>query len=257
VAAPSSARLVATREIGPLQIEDWILAVWLAVGAPAVVLVQGRGGVFAPSRPIDGLFWLVGLCGAAVCLVSRSPDQPEPTRRLSTGIAPMAAFGMFAIGLGAAAALGVSPLVGLLPTIVAAGWMTVPPQALAGLPVTPSTPPGSLFVIPAGTRRVLLTPYLLTSGSILFALLAPLRGSADFIRELFRVVSAEAPGVVPALVLAAIPMVFAIATAYAVLVYFPRQMVDCGGGLLVWAVRFAVFLVGLIFGLGWLSVLGM
>jgi hypothetical protein len=255
VTALHSARLVAARTVSPLQIEDWILALWLAFAAPTIVHVEGGAGV-GPSRPLDGLFWLVGLCGAALCLVSRSPDQPETTRRLTTGIAPLAAVGMFLVGAGAAAAMGIPPVFGLIPTIAAASWMSLPPDTALAFQVSTTTRPGTLFVLPAATRRALITPYLLASGSILYAIVAPLKGSADFIKEFFNVVAVAAPDAVPALIVAGMAGIFAIALAYGLFVYYPRQIVDRTGGPVVWVARFALFLVGLIFGLGWLSVLG-
>jgi hypothetical protein len=256
MSAETSDRL-ATVKIGmPLMLEDWILAAWVALASPAIVRAEGAG-MFAPSRPIDGLLWLAGAVGAAVCLASRNPDQPDTPRGLSAGVAPLIVAGMLVVGAGASAALGLPVLIGLLPAIAAAGWMVLPPAALAGLPIRPSTQPGSLFVLPAAIRRALLTPYLLATGGILYGLLAPLSGSARFAKGLWDVVGRWAPDALPALLMAAAAITVAVAIAYAMLVYWPRQILGRSDRPVVWAIRFGVFYIGLIFGLSWLSVVGM
>jgi hypothetical protein len=40
------------------------------------------------------------------------------------------------------------------------------------------------------------------------------------------------------------------------LIYAPRQIAEREGGPIEWLARFGLFLGGVVFGLGWLSVLG-
>ena len=245
-----SAGVFVLRAAALLQLEDWILVAWVALAAPAIFRAQGGGGLLSPTRPIDGLLWLVGVVGAAVCLVTRSPGQPMTVRPLNTGIAPMVAFGMFLVGGGASTALGVPTWVGVAPTVAAAGFLYVLPYQIPGIPT--ETP-----ILKESARRALVVPYCLTTGAILYTVVGPIFGSASLIRDVFNAVAGSTPSFIPALIVCGVGMVVGVAMVYAVLVYYPRQIVKPETGKLLWTARFAVFLIGLVFGVGFLSVLGM
>jgi hypothetical protein len=245
-----SAVVPVPRAAGPLQLEDWILAAWVALAAPALFRAQGGGALLAPSRPIDGVLWLVGVVGAAVCLVTRSPDQEVSAGSLTTGIPSMVLFGMFLVGVGASMALGIPTWVGVAPTVAAAGFMFVLPLQLPGIPTEPP-------ILRDGTRRALVVPYCLTTGAILYAVIGSIFGSPNLIRQVFSGVAGSTPSFIPVLIVCGAGMVAGVAMVYAALVYYPRQIVRPETGLILWIARFAVFLIGLVFGMGVLSALGM
>ena len=250
VATLHSAVVSVPRTAAPLRLEDWILTAWVALAVPALFRAQGGGGLLAPSRPIDGVLWLVGVVGAAVCLVTRSPDQEVPATPLTTGIPSMVAFGMFLVGVGASMALGIPTWVGVAPTVAAAGFMFVLPYQLPGIPTEPP-------ILKDGTRRALVVPYCLTTGTILYGVIGSIFGSPNLIRQVFSGAAGSTPSFIPVLIVCGVGMVAGVAMVYAVLVYYPRQIVRPETGRILWIARFAVFLIGLVFGMGILSALGM
>lgn len=145
--------------------------------------------------------------------------------------------GLMLVGGSAFAGLGFDPLAGLFLTIAAVA-------VLAGLR-------GFLPALSATTRRVLITPFVLVAGSIFWSVVHGVTGGATLAGD---------PGAIAAQLPAAAPvlgvLVLAAAVYYAMLIYAPRQIADREGGPIAWLARYALFLVSVALGLGWLSLLG-
>jgi hypothetical protein len=221
-----------------VRIEDWLLAAWVAVAAP--ILVRGQAssaGPFDGGRPMDGLIDLIAILGAFACLASRNPDAAEGSS--ITGGAAIGPFtgGLILIAVSAAAALqiGSDAAVALLIAIVAVAVIVRV----------------RWHVLPTLVRRALITPYILVAGSLFWRAINGLTDAVGM-SSLRAVAPADLGAVAP---LVGFLLAFSV-VYYAMLVYAPRQVAEREGGALAWIVRYALFVVGIALGAGWLAAVG-
>jgi hypothetical protein len=239
-ARPGRGRQVARLLSEALRLEDWLIAGWVGLAAPAIFAAQGSSGPFEPGRPLDGLIRLLGFGGALVCLATRSSDGPalaETPVLQGAAIGPLTG-GLLLVGGSAMASFGLDPAVAFGPTLLA-----VLAFALLGT---------HLPAIRTSIRRALVVPFALASGGLFWGVVRAIAGSGDVTGQVGQAIRSDPQGA--GLVVAA--LVAGAAVYYAMLIYAPRQVAEREGGPIVWLVRFGLFLVGVGLGLGWLSVLG-
>ncbi len=221
-----------------LRVEDWLLAGWVALVAPALVHAQAsESGPFDGGRPIDGLLGLAAITGATVCLATRPRGRPqEPGLLGSAAVGPFVG-GLLLVVFSASSALGLGQAANL---------------ALAGAVVAIALIARLRWPAPpAIVRRALVTPYILVAGGLFWSLIGAVTAGGDLPAQI-RSVAGSSPGSVLPIVgfLVACSAVY-----YAMLVYAPRQVADREGGPVAWLVRYALFAASIAFGAGWLVVL--
>ncbi|MFI5258717.1 MAG: hypothetical protein ACHQ01_03785 [Candidatus Limnocylindrales bacterium] len=229
--------------------EDWLLAGWIVIAAPILAHVGGTAGPFDSGHPVAGLLQLAGFAGALACLATRSPVPAGPgleseatagsrSRILdSAAIGPLVG-GLLLVGGTAFAELGLDPLTAFYPTIA----------AVLALSVLQSQLPR----VSNGVRRALVTPYLLAAGGIFWSLVRLVTGGIDF----GAAVGGSVAGLTSGVAGTASALILGAAVYYAMLIYAPRQVAEREGGPVEWLARFALFVVSVALGLGWLSILG-
>lgn len=219
------------------RIEDWALVAWMAFATPVFARIQGTTGPFDPGRPIDGVLGIAAVAGAFACLVTTSSDRPPED---GPGILERASIG---------------PLVGGLLLVATSAFAGLSLPDLGSKLVVVGAAIGIVAVrirwpkLPTTVRRALVAPFTLVAGNLFGTLIHQLTGGAAFSGP---VTATELGGLA---VLLGFCVVFA-AVFYAMLVYAPRQIAEPEGGPATWIRRFALFVAGTMFGLGWLGILG-
>jgi hypothetical protein len=227
------------RRVAPLvRIEDLVLAAWVAFTAP-LLAQQGGGGPFDGGRPIQGLFAVVGVIGAAACLAIPPSDQPEGA----------------AVGASSAT---IGPLSGGMILVAASGLSGLDaPESLIG-PLAVVSAVGILIArwrlraLSTQTRRALVVPYVLAAGGIFWQLMDAVVGPIQSNGSLRDAVLSGVPG---AGTVAGFLLAFS-AIYYAMLVYAPRQVAEHEGGPVAWIARYGLFAAGIALGMSWLTAFG-
>jgi hypothetical protein len=192
------------------------------------------------GRPLEGVVILASLAAALLCFVTTAPGtEGRPIGGyfgpLTGGVMLVAASGFTSLS---------APDGWALPIVVA---------GVAAVVVLRLRYP----VLPAPTRRGLVTPFVLVSGSIFWsvveAVIGPSGASGVTAKQLRDALVENAPGV-GAFGLA---LLAAAAVYYAMLVYAPRQIADTEGSGSAWVVRFGLFVVSVLFGVGWINAFGL
>jgi hypothetical protein len=233
-------RLISRLRAGVLvRAEDLVLAGWIGLASPALAHAQGGAGPFDPGDPIQGLLRLAGVAGALACLGTRSSDSPDSPSVLTTGVAGPVVGALMLVSAAAFGALGLDPAPGIVLSLVAA-------LILAGLR-------SRMPVLSPSVRRTLITPFVLAAGGIFWSFVEGFTGGAGLPVDPGELVSALSSSEAQFFVTILTAMA---AVYYAMLIFAPRQIAEQEGGPVEWLVRFALFLASLVFGLGWLSLLG-
>jgi hypothetical protein len=245
VASPASRRWL--DDVWLFRAEDLLLAVWIAIAAPLVVRVGGIG-VFDENRPVEGVVILSSLAAALYCLIAGTSSQDGSADRPVRGSVIGAGVGPLAGGVILVAATGFSAL------SAPDGWTA--PIAVAGL-VAIGLVRLRVPAIPAAARRAMLTPFVLVSGSLFWALmnavLGPGGASGVTASQLRDALVNQAPGAGPfALALLAFSAVY-----YAMLVFAPRHVADGEGNPVAWLVRYGLFVASMLLGWGWVNAFGL
>lgn len=219
--------------------EDWLLAGWVGLAAPALSRVQGgpSGSPFDGGRPIDGVFGLIGVLGAIACLaLPTAPAAGKPGLPGSAVVGPFVG-GLLLVTLSAVSGLGLS-------SGVVAGLAVA--IALGAVAVRLRVPPASSMV-----RRALVTPYVLVTGSVFWQLVNAVSSDGGLASQLRSASPTQLGAAAPVLgFLVAFSAIY-----YAMLVYAPRQVAEREGGLVAWLVRYALFAAGVAIGASWLAAL--
>lgn len=221
-----------------VRVEDWALAGWVALVAPALVRVQaGSSGLFDPGRPLDGLLGIVALAGVLTCLASRT-SGPAVGRGLlgSASVGPFVG-GLLLVVASTAAALELSASVVLFLGAIMAGGAVL---------IRFWLPPPSALV-----RRALVTPYVLVAGGLFWALIEAITSDGDLTAAIRQAAASDVGGVLPIVGF----LVGCSAIYYAMLVYAPRQIAEREGGPIAWLVRYGLFVASVALGAGWLLIL--
>jgi hypothetical protein len=220
------------------RIEDWLLAVWVALVAPAAIHLQPSSDIFGPGRPLDGLLGIVAITGAAVCLATRSTGSAA-----GQGLGGSAAVGPFVGGLLLVAFSTVSALE--LPEAAALALAA----AIAGIAVLTRL---RWATLPATVRRALVTPYVLVAGGLFWSAIGAVTAGGDLTAAIRQVAPSDVRAVIP---IVGFLLAFS-AVYYAMLVFAPRQVAEREGGPVAWVVRYGLFVASVMLGAGWLSLLG-
>lgn len=220
------------------RVEDWLLAGWIVLAAPALAQAGGSAGPFDSGHPIDGLLRLAGFCGAVACLATRSSGPPAGAGLAlnSASIGPLVG-GLMLVGGSAFAELGLDPAAAFAPTL--------------GIVLAVGVLQSHLPAVPTAVRRALVTPYLLVAGGLFWNIVRQVTGGLGL--------TAQSGTRLDALSAAAGPiglLVLGAAVYYAMLIYAPRQISEREGRPIEWLARFALFVASVGLGLGWLAVLG-
>jgi len=228
-----------------LQLEDGILAAWnlaavplLASGATSPLIALGG----EPST-LAGIIQLLAVAGAIAAIATRQPSR-SLYRDEAGALAPLA-FVLIGPLIGAVAfvAGSASTHLGIAVDGIAVGVAFV--AIVAAMAFGDRLP-----VIDATLRRVLVLPFILVAAGMFNTFAADLLGSVeltDFTDPSF----AEYGGLI---VLFGIMLIGGLAAFYAALVAAPRTLADPSlAGW--WPLRFALFVVSAVLGIGWLSVL--
>jgi hypothetical protein len=223
-----------------LRIEDGILAAWLGLVAPGVNTLVGPE---VSEGPVAGLVIVAATLMAIACLATRPPDQPgvrvtddgqDAPRWIIAGplvgaVALVSSAGFDHLGISFDMA-GVV-LLGAVAAIVANRWLPV---------------------LAPEWRRLLVLPFTLVAGSFFAEFAAGVVDGLDPSDLL-------APTGMPDATFAAfvvLMIVGGLAAFYAMLVVAPRQLADPEDAGFRWVIRFALFLMASLVGIGWLSALG-
>jgi hypothetical protein len=233
------------RTVG-LRAEDLALAAWNVAGVPLLA-----AGSFAPivalgdePNSLAGIVQLVAVIAAIVAVATRptgSVPSPEP---LGTD-ARLAFYGPL-VGAVAFVAGSVSAYlgIGIDGPIVGTSFIVITAAMLLG---------DRLPVIDAGLRRALILPFILVCAGVFNGFAADILDSLD-VGQLLSSLTVDGTG----FGLFVVGMLTAgLAFFYGALVIAPRMLVDpeSGGGCLLWPVRFVLYIVSAVLGIGWLSVL--
>ena len=223
-----------------LRIEDGILAAWLGFVAPGIDTLVGPE---VSEGPVAGLVIVAATLMAITCLATRPPDQPrvrvsddgqDAPRWIIAGplvgaVALVSSTGFEHLGI--SFDLGGVVLLGAVAAIVVNRWLPV---------------------LGAEWRRLLVLPFTLVAGSF-FADFA-----ADVLEGLDPSDLLGSFGMPDATFAAFVLLMITggLAAFYAMLVVAPRQLADPEDAGFRWVIRFALFLVASLLGIGWLSALG-
>ena len=222
-------------------LEDAILLAWLATLGPWFAGVQRGSDAPASATTIAvGLVELGAIVGALVCILTRGrgdPPMPEDPGASGRSFAPYPlAFALSIIGREAFDDLGIGSEVVAALAFLAAGIGTMAR--------------GLLPELAPGARRLLITPYLLVSAGVFQRFVGDIwRGTGTGLT--FWTDAGGGPG----LGILAI-VVLGTAVFYLAFIAAPRELVEAPRPAWVWPIRFAIFVLGLIFGIGLPAVIG-
>ena len=225
-----------------LRFEDGALAAWLALVAPATT---AAGGAALTEGPLAGALMILASVLAIVCLATRPPTQPG-IRLGDDGedVAPRWIIaGPLVGGLGIISSTGFEEL-GIRGVDLAGLVLLVAVAAIVGNRWLP--------VVPALVRRLLVLPFMLVAGSFFSGLAAAMLDTLDTDALLGTIGTPEWGLTAFVLVL----LVGGLGAFYAMLVVAPRQLADPEDAGVRWLLRFAVFLVASLTGIGWLTLIG-
>lgn len=219
--------------------EDWLLAAWVSIATPILFRAQGGGGPFDAGAPLLGTLRIIAVAGALICLAARRTPSD------------VAASGPSIITGGA-----VGPLVGAILLVSISGFTAIDLPSGAGTFLVIAALVGMIvvhFAVPplaAPIRRVLVTPFVLVSGSLFWTFIAAVTGEPGSATPAAAVAN-------PGTALAAGGFLIAFSGVfYVMLIFAPRQVADREGGLVTWLFRYVLFAAGVVAGLAWPRLLG-
>lgn len=248
-----------------LRAEDVLLAIWIAVAAPLLV-TSGNVGLFDTGKPFEGVAILASVGAALYVLVTRPAASTVESQTNATGEQPPTDVDAQAGGVvPTPAQMGafVGPLTGGMLLVAVTGFSALSAPDSWNLPILVA---GLVVVgivrfavpsVPVIARRALVTPFVLVSGSLFWsvidAVIGPGRASGVTASDLRDALLNNVPGAGGVgLALLAFTAVY-----YAMLVYAPRQVAESEGGPIAWLVRFGLFVVSMLFGVGWINAFGL
>lgn len=224
-----------------LRPEDGVLVAWLGVLAPAAALAVGPN---LAEGPLGGAAMVVATLLVVVCLATRPADQPGVRLMREDRTEPRWIIA--------------GPLVGAVSLISSTGFrqlgMTgidlggiVLIVAVAAIVLNRWLP-----VLPTPARRLLVMPFMLVATTYFNGLTADLLGAI----EPDAIVAAFGTPEWSFTAFVAIMVIGGLAVLYAMLIVAPRQLADPEDAGFRWVVRFVLFLVASLAGIGWLTLIG-
>ena len=214
--------------------EDWILVGWVVFGAPLVARTAAPTGPFDAGQPLQGILRLGAVLAALACVAAKRPSGAPVTDRQimeSAAVGPFSG-GLLMVAISGGIALDL-PSWGPIAFCLLAVCVMVAMRALA--------PP-----LPTVARRLLVTPFVLAAAGIFWNVIDAVLGSTAKGGG-----GGSLVGMSPVLLPVIGFLVAFSAVYYAMLIYAPRQVADREGGLVVWALRYLMFLGGIALGAGW------
>jgi hypothetical protein len=215
------------------------------IGGPAAGGLDRRGGTDPRHerqlRPLEGIVILASVAAALLCLVSKTAGD-------TTGWAPIGAW--------------IGPLSGGLLLVAMTGFTALSAPDSWNTPLVAAGLAGVVIVrlaIPSlsvAARRALVTPFVLVSGNLFWSAIDAVIGPGGGTVTAPELRDALANNTQGAGAFALVLLAFA-AVYYAMLVYAPRQIAEREGNPLAWMVRFGLFVVSVLFGLGWVNAFGL
>ena len=223
-----------------LRPEDGVLAAWIGIGAPALTAL---GGTDVAESPLAGVVIIASVIAAIVCLGTRPVDQPRVEIGETSGPRWILA-GPLIGALGLVCSIGINHL-GLADDAI-----IVAPISLAAIVALLANP--WLPVLDARWRRLLVLPFTLVAGTIFAGFSADLVEGLDPATVIGSIGTTEAAFVAFVIVM----IIGGLGAFYAMLVVAPRQLADPEDAGFRWVIRFGLFLVASLTGIGWLNFLG-
>ena len=199
------------------------MAGWVAIASPLLFRLGGDKGPFDPGQPVEGLLRLGAVLGVLACLAVRSKADAGSTPQSS--LINRAAVGPFVGGVLLVTISGFTAL-GATNAAIYAGLLAA---AIVMVAVRFMVPPVGVLA-----RRALVSPFVLIAGGLYWTFIEAVSGMKG--------------GAL--LLLVAFSAIY-----YAMLIYAPRQIAEREGSGIEWIVRYLVFVVSIVLGIGWLSVL--
>jgi hypothetical protein len=229
-----------------LRIEDLLLAAWNLVGVPLIAL-----SALAPALtlgdaqdPVAGIIQLVAVVGLIVAVATRPTgsipsDIPLGTDARLAFYGPLVAAVAFVAG-SASAYLGL----GIDGFVVGTSFLIITGAMVFG---------DRLPVIDANLRRAFVVPFIAVCAGVFNGFAADILDDLD-VGQLLTSLTVDGTGF--GLFIVGM-LVAALAFFYASLVVAPRMLVDpraVAGGCLLWPLRFVLYIVSAVLGIGWLAV---
>ncbi len=230
-----------------LQFEDLLLFIWLVLISPLLQFALAgalRGfsldsiGPTSPNAAALGVIFLGSTLLAAACTLTRAPGDGNSKEIVSGG-----AFGYAHLPM--LAATGIMIFLGL--DFFGLGDAAMGLMCLwFGLFVAAGMIYGRMPVLDFPLRRALMTPFIILSTTVFTSSVNPALAGVDP-SSLLHVIQSQLGRFEFGLILAAV-LVY-----YLMFVFAPRQIAGSGGSWLHWAIRFALYLAGLILNVGFLQ----
>ncbi len=217
--------------------EDWLIVGWVAIASPLFYREIGSAQPFDSGHPALGAVQLAAVLAALSCLAARRSVAESSQSGSGTNwalVGPLTG-GLLLVTINAFVALDASQAV----VLAVAGAAAILMMAIRLL-VPPLT---------AQSRRALMSPFVLVTGGIFWSVIEAVSGRGDGVFGLRAIDLLKTPTAL--LFFAAFSGVY-----YAMLIYAPRQAADPEGGPVAWIVRYVAFGISVIFGIGWLRILG-
>lgn len=225
-----------------LRLEDVLLVGWLTLVGPVLMLGAGGEPLFdldQQSDPGIGLIYLVATIGGLACLLTRGRDEPTVA-----GEDPEAARGFAPFPL--AAALGIVGTTGLEKIGIPDADLMLGVAFLATMISFVAL--SRLPAVAPEIRRLVMGPYIVVSGGIFQAVMAPMWSSVSW--SSFFGPEVDGGPFSPAELFGI--FIAGSAVYYVMFVFAPRQLVYREGAGAIWLARFGLFVGGTLFGMGWL-----
>ncbi len=227
---------------GWLRAEDGVLAAWtLALPLVAGWFGSGSDPLDGGPNPLVGAIQLLAVGGAFAALLTRPPDQPS-VRVGGTDAPRWVICGPLVGGLafatdGAASRLGL----GSGDWVIGLSFVAIMIGTLAA---------DHLPVVSAPLRRAFVVPFILVCAAYFNGFAAVFLGSLDIGQVL---ASAPAAGLGFGLFILGL-ILGGMAAFYAMFVVAPRELADPEASGFRWALRFVLYVVASLAGIGWLAV---
>ena len=216
-----------------------MLGAWVAVAGPVLFRASGDKGPFDPDQPLQGVLRLGAVLCVVACLAARrapvSPGTDDPSMTNRGAVGPFVG-GLLLVTISGFTALDAGSQLALPALVLAATVAVVVRFAVPPLPVI--------------ARRALVTPFVAVAAGIYWNVIAQLTGGHGFTITPTQLMSDPHAAELILGVLVAFSAVY-----YAMLIYAPRQVATREGGFVEWGVRYALFVVSVLLGVGWLGAL--
>ncbi len=230
-----------------LQFEDALLFAWLVLVTPLLQFLLGGAlsGLslmnLDPSLPNArwlGVVFVISTLSAIACMLTRAPGEASAQGPVTDSPFGYAHLPMFA-GTGLMLFFG-SNLLGFGDAGVGLFWL------LFALFVVTGVFYRRMPIIDYSLRRILMTPFIILTATLFSATAHSIFATLD-VHSILPIIQSEVGRFEFGL------LIGGMLVHYLMFVFAPGQMAGRGGGWLEWAVRFALYLIGMILNIGLLQ----